>query len=257
METRKKKILITNDDGIHAKGLAELIDIAREFGDVLVVAPHTSRSGMSKAITVDLPVRLKKYEETSNFTSYSCTGTPVDCVKLAFNQLLKNNPDIIISGINHGSNSSVNIHYSGTMGAVIEGCIHEVPSVGFSLCDHLADADFEPSKKYFKKIIAETLRNGLPKGTCLNVNAPKGEPKGIAVRRQGHGRWVEEFERRTDPHNEDYFWITGYYQNLDNGSDDTDNHALAEGYISVVPILVDMTNHHAIEKIKKWHFNEE
>jgi len=253
MNTQRKKILVSNDDGIHAKGLAELITIAKEFGDVLVVAPHTGRSGMSKAITVDSPLRLKKYEETPGYQSYSCTGTPVDCIKLAFNQLLKDSPDLILSGINHGSNSSVNIHYSGTMGAVVEGCIHEVPSIGFSLCDHEPDADFSPSMNFFRQIIAETLKNGLPKGTCLNVNAPKGEPTGIAICRQGHGRWVEEFDHRTDPHNQDYFWITGYYKNLDNGSEDTDNHALSEGYISVVPIMVDMTNHTAINTLKLWN----
>jgi 5'-nucleotidase len=256
MNTPRKKILVTNDDGIHAKGLAELIDIAREFGDVLVVAPHMPRSGMSKAITVDLPVRLKKYEESPGFVSYSCTGTPVDCVKIAFHQLLNGDPDIILSGINHGSNSSVNIHYSGTMGAVIEGCIHEVPSVGFSLCDHASDADFAPCKSYFKKIITETLEKGLPKGSCLNVNAPLGKPKGVKICRQGHGRWVEEFDHRIDPHSQDYYWITGYYKNLDNGSDDTDNHSLSEGYISIVPIMVDMTNHHAIDTLKSWKFDE-
>jgi 5'-nucleotidase len=142
------------------------------------------------------------------------------------------------------------------MGAIIEGCIHEVPSIGFSLCDHESDADFSPAKDYFRQIIAETLTNGLPKSTCLNVNAPKGKPKGVRICRQGHGRWVEEFDRRTDPHNQEYFWITGYYNNLDNGSVDTDNHALSEGYVSVVPVLVDITNHPAIETLKKWNFND-
>ena len=170
MSNRKKKILVTNDDGIHAKGLSELIGIACEFGEVLVVAPHTARSGMSKAITVDLPIRLKIFEETGKYSSYSCTGTPVDCVKIAINQLLGGNPDMVLSGINHGSNSSVNIHYSGTMGAIIEGCLHEVPSIGFSAANHDPDADLSPYRDYFRKIISETLKNGLPKGTCLNVN---------------------------------------------------------------------------------------
>lgn len=256
MNNRRFKILITNDDGIHAKGLAELIAIAKEFGDVLVVAPHTSRSGMSNAITVEIPVRLIKLEEKTGHELYSCTGTPVDCVKIAFDQLLKGNPDIILSGINHGSNSSVNIHYSGTMGAAIEGCIHEVPTIGFSLCDHKPDADFAPYKDYFRRIISETLRNGLPIGTCLNVNAPLGIPKGVRICRQGHGRWVEEFDHRIDPHNEDYYWITGYYKNLDNGSIDTDNHALTEGFVSIVPIMVDMTNHKEIDTLKNWNFDE-
>lgn len=254
MNSQRKKILISNDDGIHAKGLAELIDVAREFGDVLVVAPHTSRSGMSKAITVEVPVRINKFESAEEFQSYSCTGTPVDCVKLALDKLFDKGPDLILSGINHGSNSSVSVHYSGTMGAVIEGCIHEIPSIGFSLCDYHPDADFSLMKQGIRQIISETLKNGLPKGTCLNVNAPKGIPKGIRICRQGHGRWVEEFDKRKDPHNQDYYWITGYYQNLDNGNTDTDNHALAEGYISIVPVQIDITNHKAIETLKNWNF---
>jgi 5'-nucleotidase len=254
MNTRRKRILISNDDGIHAKGLAELVDVAREFGDVLVVAPDTTRSGMSKAITVEIPIRIKEIECAQNYQSYSCTGTPVDCVKIAMDKLVNGKPDLILSGINHGSNSSVSVHYSGTMGAVIEGCIHEVPSIGFSLCDYPADADFSQMKQGMRQIISETLKNGLPKGTCLNVNAPKGIPKGIRICRQGHGRWVEEFDKRKDPHNQDYYWITGYYENLDNGSIDTDNHALAEGYISIVPVQIDMTNHKAIETLKNWNF---
>jgi 5'-nucleotidase len=252
MEERKK-ILISNDDGIHAKGLSEMINIAKEFGDILVVAPHTSRSGMSKAITVDLPIRLKIYQKTDGVEMYSCTGTPVDCIKIALDKLCNNEPDLILSGINHGSNSSVSVHYSGTMGAIIEGCIHEVPSIGFSLCDYHPEADFLPSKNYIRQIIFKTLEKGLPKGTCLNVNVPKGIPKGIKICRQGHGRWVEEFDMRTDPHNQNYFWITGYYLNQDNGSVDTDNHALAEGYISIVPILIDLTNYPAIDLLKNWN----
>lgn len=253
MNSKRKKILITNDDGIHAKGLAELIDVAREFGDVLVIAPDTSRSGMSMAITVEIPIRIKKIESTENFESYSCTGTPVDCIKIAMDKLFEIDPDLILSGINHGSNSSVSVHYSGTMGAIIEGCMHEIPSVGFSLCDYHPNADFSYMKEGIRQIISETLKNGLPKGTCLNVNAPIGSPKGIRICRQGYGRWVEEFDKREDPHKQEYYWITGYYQNLDNGSIDTDNHALSEGYISVVPILTDMTNHTALETLKNWN----
>lgn len=244
--------MISNDDGIQAKGLAELVDVAREFGDVLVVAPDTSRSGMSMAITVDLPIRIKKIKSFDSYEAYSCTGTPVDCIKIALDKLFDHEPDLILSGINHGSNSSVSVHYSGTMGAIIEGCMHEIPSIGFSLCDYHPDADFLQMKDSVRQIISETLKNGLPKGTCLNVNAPKEVPKGIRICRQGYGRWVEEFDQRKDPHGQDYYWITGYYLNLDNGSIDTDNHALAEGYISIVPILTDMTNHKAIESLNNW-----
>ena len=248
----KIKILITNDDGIKARGLNILSTIAKEFGEVLVVAPNRSRSGMSSAITVDEPIRIKKYEETNGYLAYSCTGTPVDCIKLAFDKLLDVPPQLILSGINHGSNSSVSIHYSGTMGAVIEGCIHEVPSIGFSLCDYHPNADFSLMAPYIRDIIQNTLERGLPLGTCLNVNAPKGIPTGVEICRQGYGRWVEEFDKRTDPQRRDYYWITGYYKNMDNGSTDTDNHILETQKISVVPIKVDMTDHTFLEELKKW-----
>lgn len=239
----RKKILITNDDGIHAKGLSALISIASAIADVVVVAPHMPRSGMSTAITVDKPIRIEKFSVKEGVEMYSCTGTPVDCVKIAFSQVLTSPPDLILSGINHGSNSSVNIHYSGTMGAVIEGCMHDIPSIGFSLCDHSSNADFLPLYPHFSQIILSALEKGLPIGTCLNVNAPKGTPTGIKYCRQGKGRWVEEFDHRTDPHGRDYFWITGCYENLDNGSIDTDNHAIAEGFIAVVPVITDMTDY--------------
>ncbi len=250
----RKKILISNDDSIHSKGIEALISIAKQFGDVLVVAPHAPRSGMSNAITVELPIRLKKIEESPHITRYSCTGTPVDCVKLAFDQLLEKSPDLILSGINHGSNSSVSVHYSGTMGAAVEGCIHNVPSIGFSLCDHSPNADFEPMLPFAKKIIENVLENGLPTGTCLNVNAPKGKPTGIEICRQGNGRWVEEFDKRTDPQKRDYYWITGFYQNLDNGSNDTDNHFLEEQKISIVPVKIDMTDYECLQNMKNWIF---
>jgi 5'-nucleotidase len=250
---KKKKILISNDDGIHAKGLAVLTEIARQFGEVWVIAPHMPRSGMSKAITVDKPIRLIPYKNSEGYYSYSCTGTPVDCIKIAFDQVLDSPPDLILSGINHGANSSVSVHYSGTMGAVIEGCIHEVPSSGFSLCDYHPDADFLTGKKHIGRIIEKVLQQGLPKGTCLNVNIPKGEIEGLAVCRQGNGRWVEEFDHRKDPHNRDYYWITGYYQNMDNGSVDTDNHMLNEKKIAIVPIKIEMTDHYFIKTLNTWN----
>jgi 5'-nucleotidase len=248
------KILISNDDGIKSKGLASLIAIAKEFGDVLVVAPNMPRSGMSTAITVEVPIRLTKQESSENYESYRCTGTPVDCIKIAFDQLLETPPDLILSGINHGANSSVSIHYSGTMGVALEGCIHEIPSIGFSLCDSHSDADFSHMAPYVRSIIKNTIEHGLPRGTCLNVNAPKGKPEGIEVCRQGHGRWVEEFEKRTDPQKREYYWLTGFYKNMDNGSIDTDNHILETNKISVVPIQVDLTNHQMIEELKSWKF---
>lgn len=251
---QRKKILITNDDGINAKGIAMLIEAAKEYGDVLVVAPHKARSGMSSAITVELPIRLVKENIYDNVEAYSCTGTPVDCVKLAFDKLLDIKPDLVLSGINHGTNSSVSVHYSGTMGAAIEGCIHEIPSIGFSLCEYHKNADFSLMLPYVSKIIENTLKNGLPKGTCLNVNAPKGEIKGVEICRQGHGRWVEEFDKRTDPQKRDYYWITGYYKNMDNGIADSDNHVLEENKISIVPIKIDLTDYEILNQLKKWEF---
>jgi 5'-nucleotidase len=248
----RKKILISNDDGINSKGLAALIEVACEFGDVLVVAPDGARSGMSSAITVESPVRLKLQTNEEGHKAYSCSGTPVDCVKLAFDKLLDKAPDLILSGINHGTNSSVSVHYSGTMGAAIEGCIHEVSSIGFSLCDHRHDADFSDAIPYVRTIIEKTIEHGLPKGICLNVNIPKGKINGIEVCRQGHGRWVEEFDERTDPQKRKYYWRTGYYKNMDNGMTDTDNHFLETGKVSVVPIKVDLTDHEFLADLKKW-----
>lgn len=251
----KLNILITNDDGIHAKGLKELAQVAQNFGNVLIVAPSGARSGMSSAITVEHPVRLKLHEERDDYKAYSCTGTPVDCVKIAFDQLLDTPPDLILSGINHGANSSISVHYSGTMGAAMEGCIHEVPSIGFSLCDYHPDADFNPAIPYVKAIIEQTLNHGLPRGTCLNVNIPKGQPLGLEICRQGHGRWFEEFEKRIDPHHQPYYWITGHFKNMENGNTDTDNHFLSEMKVSVVPIKIDMTDHDFLQKMKIWNFN--
>lgn len=249
-----KKILITNDDGINAKGINALIETAKKFGDVLVVAPDGARSGMSSAITVETPIRLVKLEnEDIEVERYRCSGTPVDCVKLAFDKLLNEKPDLILSGINHGTNSSISVHYSGTMGAVIEGCIHEVPSIGFSLCDHHPDADFVPMQKYVEQLIEKTLLNGLPLGTCLNVNAPKGEPNGIEICKQGHGRWVEEFDQRKDPQGRNYFWITGYYKNLDEQSTDSDNHMLENQKVSVVPTKIDLTDYSFLEELNSWN----
>lgn len=249
----KPNILITNDDGIQAKGLAELAQAAQAFGNVIIVAPNGARSGMSSAITVEHPVRLKLHEDRDGYKSFSCTGTPVDCVKIAFDQLLPTPPDLVLSGINHGANSSISVHYSGTMGAAIEGCIHDVPSIGFSLLDYHPDADFSQAIPYIQKIIEQVLTHGLPHGTCLNVNIPKGEPTGLEVCRQGHGRWFEEFEKRIDPHQQPYYWITGHFKNMENGHTDTDNHFLSEMKVTVVPIKVDLTNHAFLNELKSWN----
>ncbi len=247
-------ILISNDDGVYAKGLNELVEVMRLFGNIVVVAPDSPRSGMSHAITVDRPLRVTKLQDDAGLEVYSCTGTPVDCVKLACNQLLNRLPDFVISGINHGSNTSVSIIYSGTMGAALEGCIHGIPSIGFSLSDYNQDADFSRSKKVVARVFQTVAEHGLPEGICLNVNIPKGEVKGIRFCRQTRGKWVEEFEQRTDPHGRDYYWLTGYFNNSETEARDTDDFALMEGFVSVVPVSTDMTAYTAFQFMQKWKF---
>lgn len=242
---RRPVIFVTNDDGINAKGIKALAEMAKQFGRVVVVAPDEGNSGMSHAITIKHPLRLKKHNWGDDIEAYSVNGTPVDCVKLAFNQVFKHKPDILLSGINHGSNSSVSVFYSGTMAAAIEGCLYGIPSIGFSLLDYMPDADFAGSVKYGKQIIQNVLDNGLSNGVCLNVNIPaipENEVNGIKVCRQNMGTWREEFDKRTDPRGFDYFWLTGYFQNDEPESTDTDEYALSNGYVSIVPVSIDLTD---------------
>lgn len=247
-------ILITNDDGVSAKGLKELTEVMRLFGNVVVVAPDRHMSGMSNAITVDLPIRVTKTVDEEGFQVYKCTGTPVDCVKLAINQLLESPPDFIVSGINHGANSSISVVYSGTMGGALEGCIHGIPSIGFSLSDFDDEADFSRAKIYVARVFQQVAENGLPAFVCLNVNIPKGDIKGIKVCRQTGGKWVEEYDKRTDPHKREYFWMSGYFQNFEEDVPDTDILALETGYVSVVPVNADMTCYQTFESMKSWRF---
>ena len=247
-------ILITNDDGVTAKGITELSEVMRLFGDVVVVAPDRHMSGMSNAITVDFPIRVTKTVDEEGFQVYSCTGTPVDCVKLAFDQLLDRTPDFVVSGINHGSNSSISVVYSGTMGGAREGCIHGIPSIGFSLNDFDDDADFARAKIYVARVFQQVAQNGLPPFVCLNVNIPKGEIKGIQVCLQTSGKWVEEFDRRTDPHKREYFWMAGYFKNFEVDVVDGDITALENGFVSIVPVNADMTCYETFAKMKSWRF---
>jgi 5'-nucleotidase len=250
----KPSILITNDDGIHAKGLRELIEVMRLFGDITVIAPEVHMSGMSAAITVDQPLRAFKLSEEPGMTVFKCNGTPVDCVKLGFNHLLENRPDYVISGINHGANSSISILYSGTMGAAIEGCLHGVPSLGISLLDYSPDADFGKAKIFTARIFQALLENVLPPHTCLNVNIPRGIPKGIRLCRQAKGKWIEEFEKRIDPQQRPYFWLTGSFQNFEEDAKDTDLYALEKNFVSIVPVKVDMTCYETLQDLKNWKF---
>lgn len=245
-------ILVTNDDGIDAPGIKALVEVARDFGEVVVVAPDKPQSGQGHAITINQPLRLRKQMHLENIESYACSGTPVDCVKLAKNVLFKNkNIRICLSGINHGSNASINIIYSGTMSAAMEASLEGIDSIGFSLCDYSFDADFTAAKYYAKIIIQNVLCHGLQDCNLLNVNIPKGsldDVQGIKVCRQGEGRWVEEFQRGFDPRGEAYYWLTGKFEIMEDDPE-SDLSALKQGYVSVVPSGHDLTKYQAISSL--------
>lgn len=253
-DSEKPLILVTNDDGIHAKGLRELVEVMQFFGDVVVISSEVSMSGKACGITVDQPLRAVPVEKIHGVPTFKCNGTPVDSVKLSFNSLFERKPDYVVSGINHGSNASISVIYSGTMGAAIEGGLHGVPSIGFSLEDYSSDADFSKAKLIVARVFQNVVENGIPAFTCLNVNIPKGKPEGIKVCRQAHGKWMEEFEKRTDPHGREYHWLSGYFQNLDEEIEDTDIFALKNNFATVVPVRVDMTCYETMKQIKSWIF---
>lgn len=256
---KKPLILITNDDGITAPGIRALIDAMKTLGDIVVVAPDSPQSGMGHAITVNSTLFVEKVKvDAGSQLEYSCSGTPADCVKLAVNQILERKPDLCVSGINHGSNSSINVIYSGTMSAAIEAGIEGIPAIGFSLLDYSWNANFEAAKNFVKSIAENVLKEGLPKDVVLNVNIPnvsKKELKGIKICRQARANWVEEFDKRTNPQGRDYYWLTGKFVNLDHG-EDTDEWALKNGYVSVVPVQFDLTAHHSIQTLNTWKFND-
>lgn len=257
---KKPLILVTNDDGITAPGLRVLLRVMKEIGEVIVVAPDSPQSGMGHAITIDSTLYSKKVtidQEAGAPEEYSCSGTPADCVKLALQEILDRKPDICVSGINHGSNASINVIYSGTMSAAIEAGIEGIPAIGFSLCDYSWEADFSAVEKSVKTIVSKALAHGIPKGTVLNVNIPKteGEPKAIKVCRQAKANWKEQFDKRTSPTGKDYYWLTGEFELLDKG-EDTDIWALGQGFVSVVPTQFDLTAHHVISQVNNWNLNE-
>ncbi len=257
MKKNKPLILVTNDDGISAPGIQALVEVMKTLGDVVVVAPDKPQSGMGHAITINSTLRIQKVEIYGVKEEYSCSGTPVDCVKFAVNKIMKRKPDLCVSGINHGSNMSINVIYSGTMSAAVEGAIENIPSIGFSLCDYSIDADFSTAKKIVKTIAENVLKNGLPNDVCLNVNIPKAkitEIKGIKICRQARANWIEELDERHDPSGKPYYWLTGKFENFDLGKKDTDVWALDNNYVSVVPTQFDMTAHTAIKKLEKWKF---
>ncbi len=254
---KRPLILVTNDDGIAAPGIRALVAVMQEIGEVVVVAPDKPQSAMGHAITINNIMYLNKISaENATILEYSCSGTPVDCVKLAVNEILHRKPDLCVSGINHGSNSSINVIYSGTMSAAVEAGIEGIPAIGFSLLDYDWNADFDAGKNYIKQIALQVLENGLPKGVILNVNFPKlkeNEIKGVKICRQANAIWMEKFDKRKTPQGKDYYWLTGEFVNNDKG-EDTDEWALAHGYVSLVPVQFDLTAHHAIQQLNTWNF---
>lgn len=252
---RKFKILVSNDDGIYSEGIIALREAMLEIGEVYVYAPHKQQSAVGHAITTHLPLRVNPYYMNGEFFGYAVTGTPADCVKLAVTTHMKEKPDLIVSGINHGSNAAINVIYSGTVSAATEGTILGIPSIAFSLTTYV-DFDFTYSKKVAKIIAQAVLKNGLPPGVLLNVNippVPEEKIKGIKVTKQGKSRWNDYFEKRVDPQQREYYWLTGTMNNIED-DEESDIRAIQENYVSVTPIQFDLTAYDFLEKLKQWEF---
>ena len=246
---KKPLILVTNDDGITAPGIRKLIEVMNQIGEVVVVAPESPQSAMGHAITINSTLQCTQIDiEKGTHLEFSCSGTPADCVKLSVNEILDRKPDLCVSGINHGSNSSINVIYSGTMSAAVEAGIGGIQAIGFSLLDYRWSADFDAIGNYVKKITLSALENKIPSNVVLNVNFLK-------ICRQAKANWVEEFDKRTNPMGLDYYWLTGKFVNEDKG-EDTDEWALSNGYISIVPVEFDLTAHNAIKRLNKWNFEK-
>ena len=255
---QKPVILVTNDDGVMAPGIMNLVEAVKDLGKVVVVAPDKPQSGMGHAITIGQPLRLQKVNVFGDIEAYSCTGTPVDCVKLAVDKVLHRKPDLCLSGINHGANHSINVIYSGTMSAAVEAAIESIPSAGFSLLDYSIEADFSGARKYARIIVEKMLSEKQDKHTVLNVNFPPLPPehlKGLMVCRQAYAKYEEDFVERQDPHGKMYYWLTGEFVNFDKGKD-TDVWALANGYVSEVPVQFDLTNYVQKTKLEKLWKND-
>ena len=251
--SEKPLILVSNDDGYFAKGINCLARVLMEFGDVVVVAPHTGRSGKGCAITSEVPLKVELVASEPGLKIYSCTGTPCDCVKVACHSILERRPDLVVGGINHGDNSAVNAHYSGTMGIVLEGCMKGIPSVAFSLCSHAPDADFSPTYDVVRRVVAAVLERGLPVGSCLNVNFPNSSSyAGVKVCRQAMGRWINEWESHNHPRGGEWWWLTGEFVIEDNDPS-ADRVALDNNYVSITPTTIDMTEYRLLDEMKKWN----
>lgn len=251
----KPLIFVTNDDGISSKGLRSLVEVAERFGEVVIIAPDKPQSGMGHAITISNPLRLANSDLFAEHIAFSCSGTPVDCVKLGIYEVMKRKPDLLLSGINHGENTSTNVLYSGTMSAAVEGAMEGIPSIGFSLKDFDADADFRGAQMVATKIIAQALENEMEKNTCLNVNVPAGlveNIKGIRICKQAHAFWEDRFDKREDQFGRPYYWLTGDFECVSD-DEDSDIHAIGQGYASVVPTQFDLTAYSSMDRLKKWN----
>ena len=254
MENKRPLLLISNDDGYDAKGIRVLVEMLSDMGDIIVCAPESARSGYSCAFSATEPLRLCLREQHESLEIWSCNGTPVDCVKMALAEIVPRKPDMVIGGINHGDNASVNVHYSGTMGVTLEGCMKYISSVAFSLCDHRTDADFSPLRPLVREITKRILREPLPEGVCLNVNFPLVDHyQGVRVCRMAKGTWGGEVEKRHHPRGYDYWWMVGYYTNDEPDAEDTDNWALTHGYVAITPTQIDVTAYEAINLVKSWN----
>ena len=253
MEIKRPLLLISNDDGYQAKGVNSLIEMLSDLGDIVVCAPEDARSGFSCAFSASTPLRLQLREQRPGVEIWSCNGTPTDCVKLALAEVVSRKPDIVVGGINHGENASVNAHYSGTMGVTLEGCMKYIPSVAFSLCDFRADADFEPMRPLIRDITKRVLKEGLPQGVCLNVNFPLVSVyHGVKVCRMCRGTWGQEVTKCHHPRGYDYWWMVGQYTNDEPDAEDTDRWALENGYVAITPTQIDLTAYQVIDMIKSW-----
>jgi 5'-nucleotidase len=255
MSNRKPLILVTNDDGISAKGLFSLFEAVKGFGEVVIVAPDSPQSGMGHAITINNPLRLDKVEIFDDVLAYSCSGTPVDCVKLGIYEVLKQKPDLIVSGINHGSNTSTNVLYSGTMSAAVEGAMENIPSIGFSLCNFDSDADFSVAQKVVEQVVQKVLKEGMPEETCLNVNIPDVSFEnfnGIKLCHQAKAFWEDSFDKRVDQFGRPYFWLTGHFLDQEK-TNDTDLYWIDKGFASIVPTQFDMTAYKALKELENWN----
>lgn len=251
---KRPLILISNDDGYQAKGIRCLVDMLKDIADIIVCAPNAARSGFSCAFSATTPLRLTFHEESEGIQIWSCNGTPTDCVKMALSNICPRKPDMVIGGINHGDNASVNTHYSGTMGVTLEGCMKYIPSIAYSLCDQHPDANFEPMRPYIRRFTEKVLREGLPKGVCLNINFPVTTDgyKGVKMARMAYGTWENETTKCHHPRGYDYFWMIGHYHNDEPDQTDTDRWAIEHGYVAITPTHVDVTAYDYLNHKEDW-----